>query len=336
MPIKRFSSKYKVLAKLKHPLWLEKRKKITQFSRQKWNGKKKLYFPRKVKVFDQDTSTYSIGYDYESDRIVRLKKAYKQLLLDKQAFQLYYGARRLKKFQLKEIGLHAKKSGQKNRISPAKVFLHLMENRIEMGLYRTGLVLTLGQARRLLATCKIKVNENYIRNLGYRLKQNDIIKIENYKSLEILARYLKFNTPFFYFQKRESRKQCLFVRKEFMKNSFLDESRLPFLFSIREDLNKYKSSLIYPNSQIKEKTFTANTNLHLLLARVADLISPNEFFTSIMYHKVKLCVYRLLKILKIYKWHSRELSFSSLGWTLQLTGFHTSLIEMKKKESLKL
>ena len=236
MAIKRYFPKYKILAKLRYALWLEKRRKINQFTRQKWDGKKKFYFPRKAKIFDQDSATYPVGYDFESDRSIRLKKTYKYLLQDKQAFQLYYGARRLKFYQLKQIGLCAKKWGQKKRISPARVFFHLMENRLEVSLYRLGFVSTLMQARKLLTSGRVKVDADFVKNFGYHLKQNNSVKLENLKSIEILARYLKFNVPFFYFQNRGNRKLGLFARKEFAKNSFLSKCKYAQLHYVRASL----------------------------------------------------------------------------------------------------
>lgn len=236
MAIKRYIPKYKILAKLRYALWLEKRRKINQFARQKWDGKKKFYFPRKAKIFDQDSATYPVGFDFESDRAVRLKKTYKYLLQDKQAFQLYYGARRLKFYQLKQIGMNAKKWGRKKSISSARVFFHLMENRLEVSLYRLGFVSTLMQARRLLTMSKVRVDADFVKSFGYHLKQNNTIKLENLKSIEILARYLKFNVPFFYFQNRGDRKHGLYLRKEFAKNSFLNKYNLAVLHYVKTTL----------------------------------------------------------------------------------------------------
>jgi len=333
MSIKRYVPKYKILAKLKSAVWLEKRKKINLFARQKWNGKKKLYFPRKVKIFDQDSATYPVGFDFESDRVIKLKKTYKQSLLDKQAFQLYYGARRLKNYQLKHIGLYAKRLGLRNKISPARIFYHLMENRLAMSLYRLGIVSTLSQARRLQATNKVKVGKNLVKNLGYNLRQNDTIKLEYLKSLEILARYLKFNAPFYYFNIRENRKQGFFFRKEYLKNSYLYRSQLGF-FCLNKPLlvgfNPQKS-LIDFSLLTKPKSFVKKFDINTLLG---DIISCSEklgaFFPD---NQIKISSYKLLKLLKQSKTNFYPLDL--LGWKFQLNGFYTSSIEIKKKRILK-
>ena len=49
MAIKRYIPKYKILAKLRYALWLEKRRKINQFARQKWDGKKNYTSLEKLK-----------------------------------------------------------------------------------------------------------------------------------------------------------------------------------------------------------------------------------------------------------------------------------------------
>lgn len=229
MSIKRYTPKYKILAKLKFALWFEKRKKINQFTKQKWDGKKKFYFPRKAKRFSQDSSTYPVGFDFDTDRSIRLKKVYKHLLLGKQAFQLYYGARRLRYFQLRGISIEGKRTGQRKKLSPAKVFFHLVENRLEHSLYRLGFVTAVTQSRKLLATNRLKVNSDFVENFGYMLKQNDIIGLEDFKSVEILSRFLKFNVPFFYFRHSEKRRRGLLLRKQYLTNSFLYRQKYALL-----------------------------------------------------------------------------------------------------------
>ena len=241
MTIKRYIPKYKILAKLKFALWFEKRKKINQLTRQKWEGKKKFYFPRKAKHFNQDSSTYPVGFDFDGDRSIRLKKVYKHLLLAKQAFQLYYGARRLRYFQLRRMSLHGKKIGKRKKISPARVFFHLMENRLEHSLYRLGFVSALIHSRKLLATNRVKVNADFIKNFGYRLGQDDIIKLEEFKSLEILSRYLKFNVPFFYFRYSEKRRRGLLARKQHIAKSFLERHKFALLCYAKDYLIEYQS-----------------------------------------------------------------------------------------------
>lgn len=229
MAIKRYTPKYKILAKLKHALWLDKRSKIKKFKKQKWDGKAKLYFPRKSKLYDQDSATYVTALDFDNDRISRLTKTYKYLLQDKQVFQLYYGESRLKLYQLKRYVCLAMHRGRMKEISSGRMFLHLMENRLEVGFLRLGFVNSLMQVRKLLASRSIMVGDTYVKSFGFNLKEGSFLKVDGLKSVEVLARYLKFNVPFFYFRNKESRKFSLFERKEVIQNNALCREKVHFL-----------------------------------------------------------------------------------------------------------
>jgi ribosomal protein S4 len=163
------------------------------------------------------------------------------LLQDKQGFQLYYGARRLKLYQLKHFASLARRLGQRRKLSFGKVFFHLMENRLEVGLYRLGLVTSLMQSRKLLATHRVKVNSDLVKNFGSKLKYSDIIRIEGTKSTEILARYLKFNVPFFYFRKKEQSRSSLIERKEYAQNNFLIRENMSFFYFLKASLSQLGS-----------------------------------------------------------------------------------------------
>lgn len=241
MAIKRYIPKYKILAKLRQVLWLNKRAKIKKFKKQKWDGKTRLYFPRKPKLFDQDSSVFSVANDFEQDRVTRLKKTYKFLLQDKQVFKLYYGERRLRQYQIKHIAFLARKLSQSRNFSGGKFFFHLMENRLEVSLYRLGLVSSLMQARKLLYSSCIRVNDRQVKNLGFSLGVGSFVQIESFKFVELLARYLKYNTPFFYFRKREYRKLFLFERKDFVQHDILMRERFLFLNFLKHFLIQFKT-----------------------------------------------------------------------------------------------
>jgi ribosomal protein S4 len=241
MAIKRYIPKYKILAKIRQAVWLNKRAKIKKFKKQKWDGKVRLYFPRKPKLFDQDCSVFSVANDFEHDRVTRLKNTYKFLLQDKQVLKLYYGERRLKLYQIKNFAFLAKKLSQSKDFSGGKIFFHLMENRLEVCLYRLGLVRSLMQARKLLASSCTRVNNQLVKNLGFSLSAGSFVQIDSFKSIELLARYLKYNTPFFYFRKRDYRKLFLFERKNFVQQDLLIRERFLLLNFLKCYLMRFKS-----------------------------------------------------------------------------------------------
>lgn len=241
MVIKRYTPKYKILAKLKQALWLNKKTKIKKFKKQKWDGKVRLYFPRKVKTFYQDSSVLSTVSSFDYDRATRLKKTYKYLLQDKQVFQLYYGERRLRLYQLKRFARIAKRLSQNNTFSYGRSLFHLMENRLEVGLCRLGFSRSLMQSRKLLTSRFVKVDHRFVSNFGYQLFGGNTIKIEGLRSVELLARYLKYNVPFFYFRKRDSRRFLLFKRKECIYRDFLARDYTLFLNFLRFSLLQLKN-----------------------------------------------------------------------------------------------
>lgn len=242
MAIKRYTPKYKILAKLRQALWLNKKTKIKKFKKQKWEGKARLYFPRKPKLFDQDSPVFSVVKGFDSDRVTRLKKTYKYLLQDKQVFKLYYGERRLRLFQIKHFAFLAKRLSQNKDFSGGKVLFHLMENRLETCLYRLGFVSSLMQARKLLASSCIQVNHQKVRNLGLSLSLGSFVQIDSLKSVELLARYLKYNVSFFYFRRRDYRKFSLFERKNFVRYDLLTRERLLFLNFLKYCLIHFKKT----------------------------------------------------------------------------------------------
>lgn len=240
MAIKRYTPKYKILAKLRLALWLNKKTKIKRFKKQKWDGKARLYFPRKLKVFNQDFSVFSVAKYFDHDRVTRLKKTYKYLLQDKQVFKLYYGERRFKLYQIKRSAFLSRKISLKKDFSGGKVLFHLMENRLEVCLYRLGFVNSLMQARKLLASFCVQVNNQHVKTLGFSLKTGSFIQIDSLKSIELLARYLKYNVTFFYFRKRGYRKLFLFERKDFVQQDLLTRERFLFLNFLKRHLVRLK------------------------------------------------------------------------------------------------
>lgn len=225
MAIKRYTPKYKKLNRLKQAFWLEKGAKINKFQKQKWEGLKKFYFPRKYKFYNQDKSAYPVSWDFEDEKSIRLKKTYKFLLLDKQRLQLYYGAGRLKYYQLKRLAREALRLSKNTRVSPAKNMLALVENKLQNLLYHLGFVSSLMEARRFINSGHIKISNNWVKNCSYGLKKFDIIKPDPIKSHEIISKYLKHNMLVFYFRHKRYRRKFLHKKEySFNKSVVLNNS----------------------------------------------------------------------------------------------------------------
>lgn len=233
MSIKRYTPKYKKLNRLRQAFWREKGAKIKRFKKQKWDSIKKFYYPRKYRFFNQDKSAYPVNRDFEDEKSVRLKKTYKFLLLNKQRLQLYYGAGRLKYYQLKSLAQEALRLSKKAQVSPAKSMLSLVENRLQNLLYRLGYVSSLMEARRLINAGHIQISDNISKNCSYNLKKFDILKLDPVKSHEIMSNYLKQNMLLFYFRHKRLRRKFLFKKSSSFNNSIILNNSYNFYDSLK-------------------------------------------------------------------------------------------------------
>ena len=263
MVIKRYASKYKKLARFKQPLWLEKRGKIKKFKREKWGGAKRFYFPkrRKEEFLNQDISALSCGDHFDHDNILRLKKTYKFLLQDKQRFQFYFGAGRLRFYQLKKVARKAIRIAKIRNLSPAKIFLHLFESRLINLFYRLGFVSSLSQSRRLLSANRVKIENSIVKNPGFYLKNNNLICLDPLNSLYSLKHYLRLNAPFFYFRKKKKRKILLWEKKSVVLDTFLYNKKKIYLEFLQLQFLKLKDSLK------KQKSFDSKPGVFTFLSQ---------------------------------------------------------------------
>nr|YP_008519436.1 ribosomal protein S4 [Nannochloropsis oculata]AGI49015.1 ribosomal protein S4 [Nannochloropsis oculata]AHX24983.1 30S ribosomal protein S4 [Nannochloropsis oculata] len=241
MPIKRYAPKYKKLNRLKRAFWREKGAKIKRFKKQKWGSIKRFYYPRKYKFFNQDKSAYPVNRDFEDEKSVRLKKTYKFLLLDKQRLQLYYGAGRLKYYQLKSLVQEALRLSKKSQVSAAKSALSLVENRLQNLLYRLGYVSSLMEARRLINAGHIQISDNISKNCSYNLKKLDTIKLNPVKSHQIISNYLKQNTLLFYFRHKRLRRKFLYKKLSSFNNSIISNNSYNFYESLNTRIKSLKN-----------------------------------------------------------------------------------------------
>jgi len=120
-----------------------------------------------------------------------LKKIYKQKLLEKQKFKSFYG--NLFDYQLKNIFLLLKKKNSLNIIQDLCIFL---EKRLDVTLFRMGLVPSIFESKNLINQKKIFVNNKLINSINYNLKPGDIIFINQQdckiKNL-IIPPYIEWN-----------------------------------------------------------------------------------------------------------------------------------------------
>ena len=236
MSIKRYAPKFKKLNRLKKAFWREKGLKIVRFEKQKWDNIKNFYYSRKYRFFNQDKSAYPLNRSYEDEKLIRLKKIYKFLLLDKQRLQLYYGGGRLKYYQLKNLTREALRLGTRSDVSPARSMLSLVENRLQNLLYRLGYASSLMEARRLIKSGHIEISGLVSRNCSFDLKKFDIVQLDPIKSHEIISGCLKRTILFFYFRHKKSRKKFLYKKVSSFSSSVIVNNSYDFYSNLKNGI----------------------------------------------------------------------------------------------------
>ena len=240
MSIKRYCSKYKKLAKLNQPIWLEKGRKIKKFNRQKWDILKKSYEFKKYKFFNQDTSTSVLAKDYEQEKSIRLKKTYKFILHNKQRLQLYYGYNRLKYFQLKNLSRKSMQMAKNRKVLSGKVFMSLLENRLQNVLYRLNFVSSLMQARKLVNSKHIRIEKNKLLNCFYSITFNKGIQIDPSITPHIIGSHLRMNYPFFYFTKKKQCREMIYKKQQSFSKSFFSSNKVEYSMFFKKKLLNFK------------------------------------------------------------------------------------------------
>lgn len=240
MALKRYLPKYKKLARFQHPVWFEKRIKIRKFKKQKWERVKKLYFPRKVKIFRQDVSAYPVTFNYDNDRVIRLKKTYKYVLRDKQRFQLYYGCGRIRYFQLKNLVKKIHKRVLSRKLTPATALLSLLEDRLDIVLYRLSLINSILQAKKLIQEGRVMVGQEIVKNTKYLLKSNDFLSLDPFIKEKIFGIFLRTHTPFFFFRYKQDRRNYMACRKNAWEKPLVEKTLTQSQLFVKNSLQKLK------------------------------------------------------------------------------------------------
>ena len=225
MAIKRYSPKFKKLKRFKHALCFENALKINGFLKQKWEDKKKSYFPYKYRFYDQDRSAYMGSKDFDEERSIRLKKVYKFLLIDKQRFQRYYGGGRIRHYQIKSLARKSFRLTKNTNSTPVKSALSLLENRLQTLLYHLRFAPSLMDARHMILSKRFKVSGELVDNCSQLLKKSDIISIDPVGLTDIIGGYLLQTNLLYYFRSKRYRRKLLFKKlKTFLSSLVLNNS----------------------------------------------------------------------------------------------------------------
>ena len=163
---------------LKQIKWDTKRAKMVRYSARPQN----LVYYSHYKFFNQNM------YHVPKYRNFFLK-GFKQALLTKKSFKLFYG--RLGEKYIKRIVKEARAASNllKNKINSRLLFLTLLESRLDVVLLRSHFTLSMMNARQLVAHGHVFVNETKTKKSSFQLKKGDVITFSK-KGQEIVKRYL--------------------------------------------------------------------------------------------------------------------------------------------------
>lgn len=176
----KFKPLYKKLINLRENVL--NRRKVLKFDKKKWGKfihfyKGKLKWYRKFKPNNQDLYVVS----KHPNRYTAYKKNFKNTLQAYKALKLFLG--NTQKRILKDNVLKAKNQKNKNI---NKVFIELLEKRLDLVLYRSKFCHSVRNAQQFISHGRVLVNNKIVKSKSYNLNKGDLISIKPkyYKQFE--------------------------------------------------------------------------------------------------------------------------------------------------------
>lgn len=184
----RYKPVYKKLASLKKNV--QNRKKILNFRNQKWQ-----FLVAKIAKMSKTSKTNCYYKFYDQNIYYTPKfnnffsKNYKQNLLTKKGFNLFYGSLREKYLKSIVSRSFLKSNQTKNRINSKLFFKEFLESRLDVILYRSHFTLSIRNARQLINHGQVYVNKKCVQDASFLVKKGDLITF-SLKSHKIIEYYL--------------------------------------------------------------------------------------------------------------------------------------------------
>ena len=151
--------------------------KIT-FNKQKW--KNLIIFLKRRSQIRKGKGQFNL-YDHTKSYIPRFgssfKRKFKENLMLKQKFSLFYGHLPEKLLKRNVILALNKVKTYKTVIDPTFFFLEALETRLDSVLYRAHFVLSLKAAHQIISHGNVKVNGSIVCEKSFKLKQGDLLEI---------------------------------------------------------------------------------------------------------------------------------------------------------------
>lgn len=184
----RYKPVYKKLASLKKNV--QNRKKILNFRNQKWQ-----FLVAKITKMSKTSKTNCYYKFYDQNIYYTPKfnnffsKNYKQNLLTKRGFNLFYGSLREKYLKSIVSRSFLKSNQTKNRINSKLFFKEFLESRLDVILHRSHFTLSIRNARQLINHGQVYVNKKCVQDASFLVKKGDLITF-SLKSHKIIEYYL--------------------------------------------------------------------------------------------------------------------------------------------------
>lgn len=184
----RYRPIYKKFLNLKSNV--QNKQKIFKFKKKKW---KNLLFNLTKAITKKKRGGYYKFYDQNSYYISKYNnfflKNYKQNVLTKKRFNLFFGNLG-KKYLKNKVNESYKKSNQiKNIINSTNYFNNILEKRLDIILLKSHFVLSIRNARQLISHNQVLVNNIIVNDSSFLLKKGDLITFSK-KSHKLLKYYL--------------------------------------------------------------------------------------------------------------------------------------------------
>jgi ribosomal protein S4 len=179
---RRYKPIYKKLVRLRKNVNYNN-KILTNFNRKKWKPLLTFLFRQSLRrkyrfrIFDQFNNFISRFFKFRN-------KKYLFNLLSKQRFNYFYGG--IRRNTVKSIIILSKKLSKKQKLPLNRVFISLLENRLDTILYRAHFVKSIREARLLIKHKHVFINSNIVITNKHIVRPGDSITIsETYKKYVI-------------------------------------------------------------------------------------------------------------------------------------------------------
>lgn len=315
--INRFKPRYKKCYQVKNKIWINKNSKLRGFfifrkfrntrlkkkklKSMKWNIARRFLLPRLQKR------------QYPKYR-------YKFLFQNKQKIKYFYG--KIKEYQLQQL---YNKNCVNQKSFKQTMLIGSLEKRLDVILHRSKFVPTIFMAHQIINHQGLYINDNLVNNMGYNLKQGDIISLDS-KIWPII--YKRLN------HKLKMRSYGHLINDNQRKKKYYRLQR----FNKSKQPSRFKFKLVY--EYYKTRAYALRYNKRLKNFKNSSLYSKNELILLNKVFDIKINK-KIQKIDKeilplVRQWHGSNYLKSELKLILMILTLQRTLNKIIYISKLKL